>query len=319
MRARAGHEVAPMSSSITIKGHESSDNNQQGQLWWERHVAQQHKLLRRLSPRADPSVLPILAPKPNNSPRRLPALSPRVHRDDRAGGMAPSPRYIAGRAQIPNYPPFGSFLPGELESLMAKVINKKVPVMPEKPWQVQKNPGPLAPTAEAEPDPEELQAMLAKEARKKEKGAELRKAAELALNAKFSDIRKAFIYYDLDSSGTIDAEELKRAIKFFNIPLDEEALQGMIEKCDKDGDGQISYDEFVDSLSRDTVAMAAMGKRGMQAQEAMGVNAYAHITDIHGFKDKYAPKYKSETQRFKDFMEKMESEGIELGPSRIDP
>ena len=318
MRARAGHEVPPMSSSITIKGHESSDNNQQGKLWWERHVAQQHKLLRRLSPREDPIVLPILAPKPNNSPRRLPALSPRVHRDDRAGGMAPS--YIAGRAQmqLPNYPPFGSFLPGELESLMAKVT-KKVPVIPEKPWQVQKIPGPVVPTTETEPDPEELQAMLAKEARKKEKGEELRKAAELALNVKFSDIRKAFIYYDLDNSGTIDAEELKRAIKFFNIPLDEEALQGMIEKCDKDGDGQISYDEFVDSLSRDTVAMAAMGKRGMQAQEAMGVNAYAHITDIHGFKDKYAPKYKSETQRFKDFMERMESEGIELGPSRIDP
>ena len=29
--------------------------------------------------------------------------------------------------------------------------------------------------------------------------------------------------------------------------------------------------QFVDALARDTVTMAAMGKRGMQAQEAMGV------------------------------------------------
>ena len=40
---------------------------------------------------------------------------------------------------------------------------------------------------------------------------------------------------------------------------------------DYDGDGMVSYDEFVDALARDTVVVAAMGKRGMQAKEAMGV------------------------------------------------
>ena len=38
-----------------------------------------------------------------------------------------------------------------------------------------------------------------------------------------------------------------------------------------DGDGNLSYSEFVDALARDTVAPGALGKRGMQAQEAMGV------------------------------------------------
>ena len=41
-------------------------------------------------------------------------------------------------------------------------------------------------------------------------------------------------------------------------------------RLDEDGDG-ISYEEFVDHLARGTVAPAAMGKRGMQAKEAMGV------------------------------------------------
>ena len=42
--------------------------------------------------------------------------------------------------------------------------------------------------------------------------------------------------------------------------------------CDVDKDGGISYEEFVDALARETVAPAAMGKRGMQSTEAMGVD-----------------------------------------------
>jgi hypothetical protein len=41
--------------------------------------------------------------------------------------------------------------------------------------------------------------------------------------------------------------------------------------------------EFVDALARDTVAPAAMGKRGMQAKEAMGVSAYLTAEEELGF------------------------------------
>ena len=46
----------------------------------------------------------------------------------------------------------------------------------------------------------------------------------------------------------------------------------LMSHCDVDKDGGISYDEFVDALARETVAPAAMGKRGMQSTEAMGVD-----------------------------------------------
>ena len=49
------------------------------------------------------------------------------------------------------------------------------------------------------------------------------------------------------------------------------SLDQLIAACDSDGDGQVSYAEFVDVFALDTVAPAALGKRGMQAQEAMGV------------------------------------------------
>ena len=105
----------------------------------------------------------------------------------------------------------------------------------------------------------------------------------------FSDIRKAFHFVDVDNSGTIDAGELKRALKLFNYDIPKDRLDALMKDCDSDGNGKISYAEFTDALARDTVALAAMGKRGMQAKEAMGVDAYESIdAAIHGQKIQHA-------------------------------
>ena len=104
--------------------------------------------------------------------------------------------------------------------------------------------------------------------------------ASNALNSRFSDMFKAFQYVDLDRSGTLDEKEIRRALDLWNIPMDHAKLQELIAACDFDGDGQVDYKEFVDVLARDTVAPAAMGKRGMQSKEAMGVDAMAHVEKI---------------------------------------
>jgi len=97
------------------------------------------------------------------------------------------------------------------------------------------------------------------------------KQASESLNSRFSDMFKAFQYVDLDRSGTLDEKEIRRALDMWNIPITPETLRELIAACDHDGDGQVDYKEFVDVLARDTVAPAAMGKRGMQAEQAMGV------------------------------------------------
>jgi len=107
--------------------------------------------------------------------------------------------------------------------------------------------------------------------RQKLKSSAFVKGASDALNSRFSDMFKAFQYVDLDRSGTLDNKEIRRALDLWNIPIDDVKLAELIEACDHDGDGQVDYKEFVDVLARDTVAPAAMGKRDMQAEQAMGV------------------------------------------------
>jgi len=92
-----------------------------------------------------------------------------------------------------------------------------------------------------------------------------------AVNSHFSNMFKAFQYIDVDGSGSIGAHELKTALRQWNVGLDEEQANELLTRCDPNGDGQVSYSEFVDALARDTVAPSAMGKRDMQALEAMGV------------------------------------------------
>ena len=61
----------------------------------------------------------------------------------------------------------------------------------------------------------------------------------------------------------------------WNLPINGAHLHELFAACDADANGTIDYNEFVDNLARDTVAPAAMGKRGTQTgaddQEMMEV------------------------------------------------
>jgi len=103
------------------------------------------------------------------------------------------------------------------------------------------------------------------------KSAIVRAAIE-SVNSRFGNMMKAFQYVDLDRSGTLSKKEIARALDLWNVPIDHDKLDQLIDACDHDGDGDIDYKEFVDVLARDTVAPAAMGKRDMQAKEAFGVD-----------------------------------------------
>ena len=127
---------------------------------------------------------------------------------------------------------------------------------------------PLAPPAAAPPPAKPIDRYIDRSTLKKN-SAMVRSAVE-GLNSRFSNMMKAFQYVDLDRSGTLNKKELARALDLWNIPIDNAKLDELIAACDDDGNGEVNYKEFVDALARDTVAPAAMGKRDMQAKEAMG-------------------------------------------------
>ena len=65
---------------------------------------------------------------------------------------------------------------------------------------------------------------------------------------------KAFADIDRDGSGRLSRDELEDALKRWKVPLEGNKLDELVTACDADGDGNISYPEFVDGLARDLVA-----------------------------------------------------------------
>ena len=64
-------------------------------------------------------------------------------------------------------------------------------------------------------------------------------------------MRKAFQDIDLDHSGSLSAEELWQAFDRLNLQLDRHNFKALITACDKDGNGNISYEEVSGPISDD--------------------------------------------------------------------
>ncbi len=199
-----------------------------------------------------------------------------------------------------NYPPFTTepaepFYPGFKPSTGGgKNTGPDMPDAPKSITPVLKAAAPAPAVDEAT-----LLAMQEEERKKKAEAERLRAAAEQNIHVKFGNIRQAFRYLDVDNSGKIGVAEFAKAMKMWNIDVSDEQLKELIDLIDVNKDGEIEYNEFVDGLSRETVAIAAMGKRGMQSDEAMGVSAFELLdSQLKRKRDKFAPKYVSEKQKF---------------------
>ena len=57
------------------------------------------------------------------------------------------------------------------------------------------------------------------------------------------EIREAFDLFDTDGSGTIDAKELKVAMRALGFEPKKEEIKKMISDIDKDGSGTIDFNE----------------------------------------------------------------------------
>ena len=63
------------------------------------------------------------------------------------------------------------------------------------------------------------------------------------------EIKEAFDLFDTDGSGTIDAKELKVAMRALGFEPKKEEIRKMIQDVDKDGSGVIDFPEFLDMMT----------------------------------------------------------------------
>lgn len=63
------------------------------------------------------------------------------------------------------------------------------------------------------------------------------------------EIREAFDLFDTDGSGSIDAKELKVAMRALGFEPKKEEVRKMIADIDKNGSGSIDFEEFLSMMS----------------------------------------------------------------------
>lgn len=61
----------------------------------------------------------------------------------------------------------------------------------------------------------------------------------------FQRLREEFNKIDTNHSGTIEADELRHAVKTSNMQLSEEEVEHIVRQCDQDENGLINYHEFI--------------------------------------------------------------------------
>ena len=77
------------------------------------------------------------------------------------------------------------------------------------------------------------------------------------------DMKKAFQFMDTDKSGHLPVADIRKALGFWNLPIDDAELRALTQVCKVDHDGNVSYSDFVDALARNPVLLSAIRRRGI--------------------------------------------------------
>jgi Ca2+-binding EF-hand superfamily protein len=64
------------------------------------------------------------------------------------------------------------------------------------------------------------------------------------------DIRKVFVLFDIDKTGHINIKNLRKVVRDLGETLNEDDLIDLIKKGDSDGDGQVSFEDFYNIMTK---------------------------------------------------------------------
>ncbi|XP_033736501.1 calmodulin-like [Pecten maximus] len=77
-----------------------------------------------------------------------------------------------------------------------------------------------------------------------------RMKVEMESTEEEAELRNAFKLFDKDKSGKIDFEELRVALSSIGESLTDEQVQKMLQEADRNGDGEIDYEEFITMMNQ---------------------------------------------------------------------
>ena len=64
-----------------------------------------------------------------------------------------------------------------------------------------------------------------------------------------AELKQAFRLFDDDETGKITFKNLKRVAKELGENMTDEEIQEMIDEADRDGDGKVSFEEFMTMMA----------------------------------------------------------------------
>ena len=59
------------------------------------------------------------------------------------------------------------------------------------------------------------------------------------------ELKKAFEMIDTDGNGFLDKEEIRKMLQGMDSDVDDAAVEEFLRNADQDGDGRVSFDEFI--------------------------------------------------------------------------
>merc|ERR1712032_38622 len=75
-------------------------------------------------------------------------------------------------------------------------------------------------------------------------------ASKLQETDSVEEMREAFMVFDRDKSGSVSSSELKHVMCNLGEQVTNEEVEEMIKEADADGDGELSFDDFLQFIQQ---------------------------------------------------------------------
>jgi Ca2+-binding EF-hand superfamily protein len=127
----------------------------------------------------------------------------------------------------------------------------------------------------------------------------------------FIGMQRQFKIMDDDRSGTIDAQEFRKAIKDFKVDLNDQEIRDVFSFFDRDSSGTIDYDEFVRGVRgpmnsfRQNIVKAAFKKLDKDGSGVIDMNDIKGVYNASNHPEVKSGK-KSEDDILGEFLETFE-------------